>query len=147
MNSCTFFGHHSITKEITSTLLSTLIDLIENHDVKLFYVGNHGAFDSIVQKTLFELSEKYAISFYVVLAYVPGKKSEPYCQIEYETILPEGIENVPRRFAIIYRNKWMINRSDYVVTYVSNEIGSGAARFKRLAEQKHKSIIELCSDI
>ena len=29
------------------------------------------------------------------------------------TLLPEGIENVPPRFAISWRNKWMLERSDY----------------------------------
>ena len=52
-------------------------------------------------------------------------------------------ETVPKRFAIFYRNKWMIERSDYVVTYVTHQIGSGAAQFKELAEKQGKIVIEL----
>ena len=58
------------------------------------------------------------------------------------TILPEGIETVPPRFAISYRNKWMIEQSDYVITYVIHSWG-GAAQFKELAEKKGKTVIEL----
>ena len=58
------------------------------------------------------------------------------------TILPEGIENVPKRFAISWRNKWMINQSDYVVTYVTRTVG-GAAQFKHFAEQKNKIIVSV----
>jgi len=36
---CTFFGHRTVPKEIEPTLRSTLLDLIENYDVKLFYVA------------------------------------------------------------------------------------------------------------
>ncbi len=56
---CTFFGHRTVPKEIEPTLRSTLLDLIENYDVKLFYVGNHGGFDAMVRRVLKELSEKY----------------------------------------------------------------------------------------
>ena len=35
----------------------------------------------------------------------------------------------------------MIDRSDYVVTYVVHDLGSGAAKYKRLAERKGKTII------
>lgn len=44
---CTFFGHKDTPKEIEPTLRSTLIDLIENKNVNVFYVGNNGNFDTI----------------------------------------------------------------------------------------------------
>ena len=31
--------------------------------------------------------------------------------IDYaHTLLPEGIERIPKRFAIVFRNKWMIKK-------------------------------------
>ena len=140
---CTFFGHRQVTKEIEPTLRAVLIDLIENHDVKRFYVGNHGGFDVMVQRVLKELSKAYAIRFYVVLAYLPEQGSSLDLPDEVETLLPDGIETTPKRFAISYRNKWMIERADYVVTYVNHNIGSGAAQFKELAEKRGKHIIEI----
>ena len=58
------------------------------------------------------------------------------------TLLPEGIETVPPRFAIEYRNKWMIDHSDIVVTYVTRSFG-GAATFRDLAKKKGKIVIDL----
>ena len=58
-------------------------------------------------------------------------------------ILPDNIEAVPKRFAIIFRNKWMIRQSDYVITYVTERMASGAAQFKELAERQGKNIINL----
>ena len=52
---CTFFGHRMAPHSIEAKLKATLIDLIENYDVNLFYVGNHGDFDEMVHKTLREL--------------------------------------------------------------------------------------------
>ena len=58
------------------------------------------------------------------------------------TVFPEGLESVPPRYAIDRRNRWMLDRSDYVVTYVRNPYG-GAAKYKELAIKKHKTVIEL----
>ena len=38
----TFFGHKDAPKEIESALRLTLMDLIENKNANVFYVGNHG---------------------------------------------------------------------------------------------------------
>ena len=135
MSICTFFGHRFIPDIIEPALRSALADLIENRGVDLFYVGNHGGFDGMVRRVLRELSKKYEIRYFVVLAYMPEKRDGSDHEDYSDTILPDGIETVPKRFAITYRNKWMLRGSDYVVTYVTHEIGSGAAQFKRLAEK------------
>lgn len=137
---CTFFGHKDTPKEIEPTLRSTLIDLIENKNVNIFYVGNHGNFDAMVRRQLVKLSQVYPITYSEVLAYLPTKKSE---YDDYtNTILPDGIETTPKRFAISWRNKWMVQQADVVVTYVTRNFG-GAAQFKALAQRQGKTVIEL----
>ena len=137
---CTFFGHKDTPKEIEPTLRSTLIDLIENKNVTVFYVGNNGNFDTMVRHQLEILSQTYPIEYHVVLAYLPTEKNK-YDNLT-NTIYPEGLETVPKRFAISYRNKWMIRQSDVVVTYVTHSFG-GAAQFKEMAERQGKTVIEL----
>lgn len=121
----------------------TIIDIIESCSVDLFYVGNHGQCDHMVSGLLQELSEKYSIKYYVVLAYIPVRNNQTVCYESINTILPDGIEFVSKRYAINYRNKWMIEQADYVVTYVTNHIGSGAAVFKNIAERNGKKVIEM----
>ncbi len=136
----TFFGHKDTSKETEPTLRTTLVDLIENQGAINFYVGNNGNFDAMVRRQLEELSQTYPITYNIVLAYIPTKKSE-YDSFT-NTLLPEGIETVPKRFAISYRNKWMLKRADVVVTYVTHNFG-GAAQFKAMAERQGKTVIEL----
>ena len=140
---CTFFGHRDTPDEVVPKLKSALIDLIEKQGVDAFYVGNHGKFDFMVYKALKKLKENYPhIKYSVVLAYIPKRKSE-YDTIDYtDTVYPEGLENVPPKYAITKRNLWMINRADIVVTYVRSIVG-GAAQFKEEAQKKGKQIIEL----
>ena len=136
----TFFGHKDTPNEIEPTLRTTLVDLIENHDATEFYVGNNGNFDTMVRRQLENLSQTYPITYNIVLAYIPTKKSE-YDDFT-NTLLPEGIETIPKRFAISYRNKWMVEQSDVVVTYVTHSFG-GAAQFKVIAQRQGKLVIEL----
>lgn len=142
MLTCTFFGHRDTPKEIKHILRSTLIDLIENKNVTKFYVGNHGGYDYMVRRLLMELKELYPIEYAVVLAYLSSKKYASENESPTDTIFPDGIESVPRKFVINYRNKWMIEQSDYVVTYVKYTIG-GAAQFKEMAEKKKKIVINI----
>ena len=100
----TFFGHRYVQKEREPMLRSTLIDLIENRGAELFYVGNQGVFDAMVTRMLRELCDRYPIRAYTVLAYLPVGENGASEEL-LPTVLPEGIETIPRRFAISFRNR------------------------------------------
>lgn len=136
---CTFFGHRDTPAEIKPLLREVLLDLIEQQRIKQFYIGNNGNFDSMVRSLLSEFERTHGIQYVIVLAYLP-KKTDPF--FEDYTMLPDGIENIPRRFAIDYRNRWLIDHTDVVVTYVAHNFG-GASKFKAIAEKKQKVVIEL----
>ena len=143
MSACTFFGHRDCPSSIKSKLRKVLIDLIESHAVDMFYVGQQGAFDSMVRSVLKEFVSVYPhINYAVVLERMPQKRDEFDTRDYSDTMLPEGIETVHPRFAISWRNKWMIKQSDYVVTYVTHSWG-GTAQFAELAEKQKKTVINV----
>lgn len=132
----TFFGHSDAPDTLRDKLKDVMIDLITNRGADLFYVGNNGNFDRLALSMLKELKNIYSyIEYRVVLAYLPTANSAELANTEY----PEGIELVPKRFAICFRNKWMIEQSDVVVTYVVHSYG-GAAKFAELARKKEKTV-------
>ena len=141
MRICTFFGHRDCPAPIRTQLKAVLIDLITNHDVDMFYIGNQGRFDVIVRSVLRELKEDYPqINYAVVVAYMPGKQTE-YDDYS-DTMLPEGIESVHPRYAISWRNNWMLRQSDYVVTYITHSWG-GAYQYAEKAKRGGKVVINL----
>lgn len=143
MSACTFFGHHDCPAEIKLKLRKAIIDLIKLQGVDCFYVGNHGTFDRMARSCLLELCQEYPqIRYSVVLAYLPQKHDEFDTRDFSDTILPEGIETVPRRFAISWRNRWMLDRSDFVVTYITHSWG-GAAQFAERAVRQGKTVINI----
>ncbi len=138
---CTFFGHRECAADIRPVLRSTLENLILEHGVELFYVGDQGQFDACVRGVLRELVRKYpGVRYAVVLAYMPGSRKA--YEERSDTMLPEGIEAVHPRFAISWRNDWMLRRSDFVAVYITHTWG-GAYRYAEKARKAGKRVIDL----
>ena len=138
----TFFGHRDAPDIVSAALKSVLLELIEERGADHFYVGDSGAFDFMVYQVLDQLKIDHPnISCTVVLAYMPRAK---WISIQHisDSILPEEVALAHPKYAICRRNTWMINKSDVVVTYVRRGYG-GAARFRKIALNKGKEIIDL----
>ncbi len=135
---CTFFGHRDTPETIAPILKKVLIELIENENAGLFYVGNNGNFDAIAYRTLKLLADEYKIRYYVVSPYVASEKDK-HCE---NLIVADGCETVPKGFAVIHRNRWMLRQSDIVITFVRYP-SSGAASFRDLAVKQSQKIIDL----
>ena len=138
MSACTFFGHRDCPYEKYLSIFQATKTLILEKDVSCFYVGTQGNFDYLVFQALCALKNEFPdIQVHSVLAYKPRTQNlHPY------TVLPEGIELVHPRYAIPWRNRWMIDHSDYVIAYVTHNFG-GAARFVDEAKRKGKTVINL----
>ena len=140
---CTFFGHRDCPSSIKPKLREKLVELIENHAVDMFYIGQQGAFDSIVRSILRELAALYPhVQYAVVLERMPTQRDDLIPFDYSDTMLPEGIETVHPRFAISWRNRWMLKQSDYVITYITHSWG-GAAQFANTAQKQKKAVLNL----
>ena len=138
MAACTFFGHRDCPSSIKEKLYEEIERLIDEKGADTFCGGTHGNFDRMAYATLVELHKRYQhIKIYRVLAYMP----KPGDNDTADTIVPEGIENAHPRYAIVYRNNWMIDHSDYVIAYVTHTFG-GAYQSVERARKKGKIIIQ-----
>ena len=140
---CCFFGHHDTSAAVKTELLECIKNLVENEWADSFLVGNHGSFDGMALSALREVKAAYPhITYGVVLAYMPEKKEE-YSYIDpMETLYPEGLESVPKRFAISWRNDWMLKQSETVICYVRHSLG-GSGKFVEKAIRQKKRVINL----
>lgn len=139
MTACTFFGHRDCPGSVKASLYEAIERLICNQRVDTFYVGTQGSFDRMAYGALAELRHRYShIKVYRILAYM----SKPGDTDTADTIVPEGIENAHPRYAIVHRNNWMIDRSDYVIAYVTHSFG-GAYQVVERAKKKGKMIIAI----
>lgn len=142
-DACGFCGHADAPKELYVPLRNSIEQLICQQDAREFYVGSQGAFDRMALRALREMKEKYPfIRYAVVLAYLPGK-SVPQDPAD-PTIFPEGLEQVPPRFAISRRNRWMVDNCRWMVAYVTRGFG-GAAKTLARARRKGLAVIDLAA--
>ncbi|MCQ2443598.1 MAG: hypothetical protein MJ077_10915 [Oscillospiraceae bacterium] len=140
-----FFGHHDCPDSAKPLIRQRILELYEKAPNTEFYVGNQGRFDALVLSVFKDLmQEGEKPNFCVVLAYHPDQAPMPDIPFEF-TLYPEGIEKTPKRFAISWRNKWMVRNSDTVICYIRHWHG-GAAKFVEMAEKKGKTIINLADD-
>ena len=142
MITCTFFGHRDAPWEIKDKAKKAIIELITQHGVELFLVGDSDGFDRMVKNVLSELQPIYDFKFFVVLSRIPTKnRSEQYFDYSI-SVLPDGIESVLPRFRIDFRNKYMLKSSDYVISYIEREYG-GAFKYYEKAKRKKLTVINL----
>ena len=136
------FGHKDTPSDIKPRLEQEIVHLIEENEDITILVGTHGSFDGMVQKMLKNLAPRYPnMNYHIVLAYLPVKREENHFE-GLPTMLPEGIENVPKKLAISYRNDFMVRECDAVICYITHDWG-GAARFVEKARRQGKRIINL----
>ena len=135
----TFCGHSEVAnpESVRVWLYETAEKLIEV-DADLFLLGGYGAFDRMAAGVVAELRKKYPqIQSVLVKPYLDREMDES----GYDWTVYPGLENVPRRFAISHRNRYMVDKADFVVAYVTHSWG-GAAQTLEYANQKKKSIIQ-----
>ena len=138
---CGFCGHSDAPEYVRQELLDAVASLIREEQAQIFYVGNHGGFDRMVQSVLQEIQTSFPkIKVYVVYAYLPQK--EDCIPNKMLTIFPEGLETVPKRAAIPRRNQWIVGHSSIMIAYVTRSFG-GAAQTLAYAKRRKVDIIRL----
>lgn len=145
---CCFCGHSDIfyNEEIRNRIRVKAKDLILNHNVTEFWVGNYGSFDRCCSSVIRELQKTYkGIKLELVIPYIT-KEIDEYRELyykDYDDILMADIPlNTPKRFYIIKGNEYVVDNCDYVICYVERHYG-GAYRTFTYAKRKKKEIFNL----
>ena len=143
----TFCGHADFhkTPELESHMLALLKEHVGDTPAE-FYLGGYGGFDGFA----FEMATRYKIDHpQVSLIFVTPYMSEEYqrnhlteATARYDAILYPPLEQIPPRFAITHRNRYMVEIADLVIAYVTRQRG-GAYQALRHALRKGKSVLNL----
>jgi len=140
---CSFFGHRDAGDHIHTALAAEIERHITEYHADTFYVGGYGQFDGMADRILYDMKDRWPhISVYRILAYLPTGVDKNSAEKQHPTIYPEGLETVPRQFAITRRNRWIVEQSEYIIGYVCTSWG-GAHEALEYAKRKGKSVINL----
>ena len=144
----TFCGHSNcLFKDDIKRQLKTILgnEIIKNPTCK-FYLGGYGDFDSLCLRTLREFKKEFQdIELIFITPYIDKNYSKlEFSKYHYDDVIFPPLESVPRKFAILKRNEWMVEEADLVIAYVMYSWG-GAAKTLEYAKRKKKTIINLAS--
>lgn len=135
MKSCFFIGHREADERLLPTLTAAIDRMIAEEQVSLFYIGGYGGFDRIAATAVKRMKLQHPeITLMLVLPYHPAERpiETPY---GFDgTYYPEGLEKVPRRYAIVRANEIMAKQSDWLISYVRH----GASNSRRILEYARK---------
>jgi uncharacterized phage-like protein YoqJ len=143
----TFCGHARFhgTEEYEQKILAFLRDNVGDIPADM-YLGGYGDFDGFA----YDCCKKYKkahpnVSLVFVTPYLTveyQKNHLEYQTTRYDSIVYPEIEDKPPRFAISYRNKWMVEKADYVVCCIEHDWG-GAYKTYLHAKRQKKPIINI----
>ena len=143
----TFCGHAQFqgTEQDEQRILDILEETVGEQGADM-YLGGYGAFDRFAFTCCKKYQKKHpAISLVLVTPYLstnPRSEQSKLQQAGYDWILYPEIEDKPKRYAISYRNRYMVEKADCVIAYVSHAWG-GAYTTYRYAKRKGKKIFNL----
>ncbi len=123
MKSCFLFGHSDTPQDIQSAIEAAVEQQYRNHGIRQYYVGGYGSFDRMAASAIKTLKKRYCdVCLYLLLPYHPAERPAETPEGFDGTFYPP-LEKVPRRYAIVRANRYMIETCDSVICYV-NHIGN-----------------------
>ena len=130
---CFMFGHATTPYDAISLIEAAAEKQYNEQSIRTFIVGNRGNFDSLAATAIKNLKKKYSdISLLLLLAYHPAERPVHLTEGFDNSYYPP-LEGVPRQYAIVRANKYMVDTADSIICYV-NRIGNT----RKLLEQAQK---------
>ena len=142
--SCFFIGHREADERLLPRLELEIERLIQEENVRYFYVGGYGGFDRIAASVVKRAKQKCPdITLMLVLPYHPAERAVPTSDGFDGTYHPEGLENTPRRYAIVRANQIMVNTCDWLVCYVRHGVSNSRNLLEHAQRREAKGLMQI----
>ena len=130
------FGHATTPYDAISLIEAAAEKQYNEYYIRTFIVGNRGNFDSHAATAIKNLKKKYGdISLLLLLAYHPAERPVHLTEGFDNSYYPP-LEGVPRQYAIVRANQFMVDTADSIICYV-NRIGN-TRKLLQQAERRQK---------
>ena len=145
----TFCGHSLFAKtdEYEQKMLA-FFERVAGDDPVDFYLGGYGDFDAFAYHCCKKYQRNHPrASLIFVTPYISESYQKNHLSFQkdlYNAIVYPEIEGTPPRFAILARNRWMVERADYVVCGIIYDWG-GAYKTYQHAICKNKPVFNICT--
>ena len=139
MLSVFFIGHRDAPEALRPLLDKAVERHIAEYSVTDFVVGHYGRFDTMAARAVREVKQRHPeVTLTLLIPYYPFRGLTELSRDFDATFYPPGLENVPKPFAIVRANEYMIQSSRYLICYDRGQVGKTRdfVAFARKREQK-----------
>ena len=141
-----FCGHANY--QSTPEDRASVLEVIEKHTDGFpieFFLGEYGNFDAFAYSCAKDFKQRHSDAKLIFITpYIPTEthKNITSKKDRFDLILYPPLENVPPKYAISHRNRWIVDKSNIIIAYVSHTYG-GAYTMYQYAKKKNKIIYNL----
>lgn len=144
MISCFFIGH----RETSSDILPSLTKAVEKHITEYggteFIVGRYGGFDHMAARAVTAAKERHpSITLSMLIPFHPAEQPIEPPQGFDNTFYPPGIQKVPRKFAIVRANRYMVDHVDYLIAYAWHPASNARNLVEYAKKREQRNLISV----
>lgn len=137
---CFFIGHRNTPDALFPLLLQSIERYITDYGAINFVVGNYGNFDVLAAKAVIKIKQSQAnIKLALLLPYTQDRQSTLPPGFD-NAVYPKGIEKIPQKQAIVWANRYMIDKSDFLIAYARHN-GNAAKLCQYACEREKQGLI------
>lgn len=121
MRACFLFGHRDSPYDLRPRIEAAVEYHYSQLGIRQFIVGGYGSFDRMSGSAVKTVKLRHPdINLLLLIPYHPAIRSTEVPPGFDGTLYPEGMEIVPKKYAIVRANQYMIRNADTVICYVKH---------------------------
>lgn len=122
------------------------METVERHileyGVTEFIVGNYGGFDRMVAQAVMAAKKQFPeITRSMLIPYHPAERPVESPAEFDNTFYPPGMEKVPRRLAIVWANRYVVDHVDYLIAYVWHPASNARELLEYARKREQRNLI------
>lgn len=151
MKLCFFIGHRDAPESIRPGLEQEVERHILELGVTEFVVGHYGNFDRMAANAVLRVKKHYpSVRLTMLLPYHPAERAVALPEGYDGSYYPRGLEQVPRKYAILRANRYMVEEADYLIAYAPYSVGNSRKLLEYADNREKQGSIKVttlcCSD-
>lgn len=144
MGICFFIGHREAGDELLPALTAAVERHITEYSVTSFMVGRYGNFDKLAARVVIDAKKRHPeVTLTLLLPYHPFDRPIPVPKGYDSTFYPPGMENVPKKYAIVRANRYMVDHSGYLIAFTWHAASNSRELVEYARRREEKGLIHV----
>lgn len=124
LSTCFFIGHRDAPESLRPLLSEAVERHITQYGVSEYIVGHYGRFDAMAAQAVREAKRRHPeVKLTLLIPYYPFRGLTEQAKSYDAMFYPPGLETVPKPFAIVRANEYVIQTSSHLICYERGQVG------------------------